>query len=35
MVENLEKNTFDEYIASLQGEQNISAITLKNNFYFI
>ncbi len=35
IIDNLAKNTFDEYIASLQGEQNTSAYALKNNFYFV
>ncbi len=35
IIDNLAKNTFDEYVASLQGEQNASALALKNNFYLV
>ncbi len=35
IIDNLAKNTFDEYIATLQGEQNASALALKNNFYLV
>ena len=35
VIDNLAKNTFDDYIASLEGELSTSAETLKNNYFLV
>ncbi len=35
IINNLSKNTFDDYISSLDGEQKTSAVALKNNYYLV
>lgn len=35
VIDNLAKNTFDDYIVSLEGELSTSAETLKNNYFLV